>query len=133
MSSVSGARLPSLVSLLCGLIALIAPSLALAQDKPHHGGEASLVLPDLSTVQVLGMSGHSLLMIGLVVSALGIGFGVMVLTQVKNLPAHKSMTDISQIIWETCKTYLITQGKFILALEALIGVLMAVYLSLIHI
>ncbi|HVJ16411.1 MAG TPA: sodium-translocating pyrophosphatase [Polyangiaceae bacterium] len=132
MSSVSGARLPSLVSLLCGLIALIAPSLALAQDKPHHGGEASLVLPDLSTVQVLGMSGHSLLMIGLVVSALGIGFGVMVLTQVKNLPAHKSMTDISQIIWETCKTYLITQGKFILLLEALVGLIIVFYFGFVQ-
>jgi len=132
LSSVSGARLPSLVSLLCGLIALIAPSLALAQDKPHHGGEASLVLPDLSTVQVLGMSGHSLLMIGLVVSALGIGFGVMVLTQVKNLPAHKSMTDISQIIWETCKTYLITQGKFILLLEALVGLIIVFYFGFVQ-
>ena len=121
MSSVSGLRLPSLLSILCALTALLVPSLAFAVDEPHHGGEASLILPDLASVQVLGMSGRSLLMFGLLVAAAGIGFGLMVLNQVKNLPAHQSMKDISQLIWETCKTYLITQGKFILMLELLVG------------
>jgi K(+)-stimulated pyrophosphate-energized sodium pump len=129
LSSVSGARLPSLFTFLFGLIAMILPSAAFAADEqPHHaGGEANLILPDLSQVQVLGMSGHSLLMIGLLVAAAGIAFGVLVLNQVKNLPAHKSMTDISQLIWETCKTYLITQGKFILMLEALVGLIIVFY------
>ncbi|HTM44868.1 MAG TPA: sodium-translocating pyrophosphatase [Polyangiaceae bacterium] len=95
-------------------------------------GEAALVVPDLSSVQVLGMSGHSLLLFGLLVAALGIVFGVVALNQVKNLPAHKSMTDVSQIIWETCKTYLITQGKFILMLEALIGTIIAIYFGVLQ-
>ena len=80
-----------------------------------------MVLPDLGSVQVLGMSGRSLLMLGMLVAFAGLAFGILALIQVKNLPAHKSMTDVSDIIWETCKTYLITQGKFILMLEALIG------------
>jgi K(+)-stimulated pyrophosphate-energized sodium pump len=130
LPSVSRARLPSLLTLLFGLIALIMPSEAFAQ--PHHGGEANLVLPDLSQVQVLGMSGHSLLMFGMLVAAAGIGFGVLMLNQVKNLPAHKSMTDISQIIWETCKTYLITQGKFILMLEALVGTIIVFYFGVLQ-
>jgi K(+)-stimulated pyrophosphate-energized sodium pump len=127
LSSVSGARLPSFVSLLFGLFALIVPSLALADEPAHGGGEANLILPDLSTVQVLGMSGHSLLLFGLLVSAAGIAFGVIMLNQIRNLPAHQSMKDISQLIWETCKTYLITQGKFILLLEALVGLIIVFY------
>jgi K(+)-stimulated pyrophosphate-energized sodium pump len=110
------------------LLPLAAFAQEAAEEGEHHGGgEANLVLPDLSSVQVLGMSGHSLLLSGLLVAALGIAFGVIALLQVKNLPAHKSMTDVSDIIWETCKTYLITQGKFILALEVLIGTIIAFY------
>jgi K(+)-stimulated pyrophosphate-energized sodium pump len=102
------------------------PNTALAAE-PHRGGEASLVLPDLSSVQVLGTDGRSLLMVGLLVSALGILFGVVALKQIKDLPVHKSMADISQIIWETCKTYLFQQGKFILMLEVLIGSIIVLY------
>ncbi|HEV8245391.1 MAG TPA: sodium-translocating pyrophosphatase, partial [Polyangiaceae bacterium] len=134
MQSVSGARLPTFVSTLFGLVALLIPGLALADEgaSPHHGGEASLILPDLGSVQVLGMSGRSLLMFGLLVAAAGIGFGLMVLNQVKNLPAHRSMTEVSQLIWETCKTYLITQGKFIMYLEALVGAIIVVYFGLLQ-
>jgi K(+)-stimulated pyrophosphate-energized sodium pump len=115
--------------------AVIAPlfaSVARAQDEEgqvavHHGGEANLVLPDLASVEMLGMNGHSLLMFGLLVSALGLVFGWVTLKQVKNLPVHGSMADISHIIWETCKTYLITQGKFLLLLEAFIGAIIIVY------
>jgi len=99
----------------------------LADETPHHGGEASLILPDLGSVEVLGTTGRSLLMFGLLVSALGVGFGLLTLRQVKNLPTHKSMAEVSDIIWETCKTYLITQGKFILLLEALISAIIVLY------
>src|SRR5688500_2012872 len=104
----------------------------LAQPAKHHGGEASLVLPDLSSVQMLGMPGSTLLLWGLLVTALGLIFGVVTLFQVKNLPAHRSMTDISHIIWETCKTYLITQGKFILLLELFIGSIIVVYFGVLQ-
>ncbi len=76
---------------------------------------------------MLGMPGNQLLMLGLLVCALGIAFGLVVLNQIKNLPTHKSMAEISQIIWETCKTYLIQQGKFILILELLIGSIIFIY------
>ncbi|MDT7543254.1 MAG: K(+)-stimulated pyrophosphate-energized sodium pump [Acidobacteriota bacterium] len=93
------------------------------------GGEANLVLPDLSQVKFLGGSidGHTLLLTGLVVCALGLGFGLMIFMQLKNLPVHRSMREISELIYETCKTYLITQGKFILILEAFIAVVILLY------
>ena len=90
-------------------------------------GEANLVLPDLSTVDFHGVNGRTLLMSGLVVCALGLGFGLFVFTQLKNLPVHASMREVSELIYETCKTYLITQGKFILILEIFIGVIMIFY------
>jgi K(+)-stimulated pyrophosphate-energized sodium pump len=105
---------------------VLAPSAAFAAE-PHGGGEASLVLPDLSSVEVLGMSGRSLLLLGMLVAVAGLAFGLVALVQIKNLPTHKSMADISAIIWETCKTYLITQGKFIMMLEALIGSIIVLY------
>src|SRR5688572_23252189 len=78
------------------------------------------------------MSGHSLLLIGLFVAVLGAAFGVFTLYQVKNLPVHRSMAEISQLIWETCKTYLITQGKFLLLLEALIGAIIVLYFGVLQ-
>jgi K(+)-stimulated pyrophosphate-energized sodium pump len=117
----------TLTATLIGWLSLLAPSAAFA-DEPHRGGgEASLVLPDLSSVEVLGMDGRSLLMLGMLVALAGLAFGLVALVQIKNLPTHKSMADISAIIWETCKTYLITQGKFILMLEALIGSIIVLY------
>jgi len=100
--------------------------------QPHHGGEANMILPDLSSVQVLGTDGRSLLMIGLLVSALGILFGVVALKQIKALPTHQSMAEVSQIIWETCKTYLYQQGKFILMLEVLIGAIIVLYFGVLQ-
>jgi K(+)-stimulated pyrophosphate-energized sodium pump len=88
------------VSLVAAFVAAFVPRIAHAAE-PHKGGEANLILPDLSTVQVLGTDGHTLLMFGLVVSALGVLFGVVTLKQIKNLPVHKSMADVSQIIWES--------------------------------
>jgi K(+)-stimulated pyrophosphate-energized sodium pump len=89
--------------------------------------EANLVLPDLQQVSFLGMNGKSLLLLGLVVCVLGLLFGMVTYMQLKNLPVHRSMREISELIYETCKTYLITQGKFILLLEVFIGVIMLVY------
>ena len=92
-----------------------------------HGGEANLVLPNLDSAQFFGMGGRSLLMIGLGVCVLGLIFGLVIYMQLKNMAVHKSMLEISELIYETCKTYLITQGKFILALEVLIGAVMIFY------
>ena len=97
------------------------------QPAGHGGGEASLVLPDLRTVQFLGLDGWTLLLFGLAVCALGFWFGLAILRQLKRLPVHASMLEISDLIYETCKTYLVTQGKFILILEAFIGTIILLY------
>ncbi len=93
----------------------------------HSGGEANLVLPDLGQVDFQGINGRTLLMGGLGVCVLGLVFGLVIFTQLRNLPVHRSMLEISELIYETCKTYLITQGKFILLLEIFIGVIMLFY------
>ncbi len=89
--------------------------------------EANLVLPDLRSVSFLGISGQNLLTAGLLICILGLVFGMVFYTQLKNLPVHQSMREISELIYETCKTYLVTQGKFILLLEVFIGAIMVVY------
>src|ERR1700704_3574796 len=92
------------------------------------GGEAALRLPDLSTVKFLGgIDGHTLLLIGLVFCVLGLLFGLAIYMKLKNLPVHQSMLEISELIYETCKTYLTTQGKFIMILWAFIAVVIAMY------
>ncbi|MBK5294122.1 MAG: sodium-translocating pyrophosphatase, partial [Acidobacteriia bacterium] len=107
-------------------LALIFAAAAVAQT--HGGGEANLVLPDLDQAKFLGgYGGRSLLMIGLVVSALGLGFGLSISRRLKNLPVHSSMLEISELIYETCKTYLLTQGKFLLILEIFIGSIIVFY------
>jgi len=107
---------------------LLCSGSALAQSTEGPGGEASLKLPDLSQVTFLGgMDGHKLLMIGLLFCVFGLGFGLAIFTKLKNLPVHRAMLEISELIYETCKTYLITQGKFILLLWAFIAVIIAAY------
>ena len=105
---------------------------AFAQEPAHRaGGEANLKLPDLSTVTFMGgTNGRTLLMIGIGVSLLGMVFGLMIYTQLKKMAVHKSMLEISELIYETCKTYLITQGKFILILEIFIAVIIILYFGL---
>ena len=73
------------------------------------------------------MTGHQILLSGLVVCVLGLLFGLWTYTAVKNLPVHKSMADVSALIYETCKAYLIQQGKFLLILELFIGTVMIAY------
>ncbi|HEX5038453.1 MAG TPA: sodium-translocating pyrophosphatase [bacterium] len=89
--------------------------------------EAALELPDLSSQSFLGLDGHTLLLSGLVICALGLIFGLVIYAQVKKLPVHDSMKEISELIYETCKTYLQTQGKFILILWVFIAVIIAAY------
>ncbi len=97
-----------------------------AQHQP--GGEANLVLPELRDVTFFNsISGHNLLMIGIVISILGLGFGLAIYMNLKKLPGHEAMREVSELIYETCKTYLITQGKFILILEAFIAVVIVLY------
>jgi K(+)-stimulated pyrophosphate-energized sodium pump len=98
-----------------------------APEATHAGGEVNIVLPDLNLVSVGGYNGRTLLMIGLVVSAAGILFGLFFLNQLKNLPVHRSMREISELIYETCKTYLVTQGKFIAILEIFIAAVIVLY------
>ncbi|HUQ91296.1 MAG TPA: sodium-translocating pyrophosphatase [Bryobacteraceae bacterium] len=102
-------------------------------QQPHAGGEANLILPDLSTATFLGgMDGRSFLMIGLLVSALGLVFGLMIYKQLRNMPVHASMLEISELIYETCKTYLLTQGKFLLILEIFIGSIIVLYFGVLQ-
>jgi K(+)-stimulated pyrophosphate-energized sodium pump len=107
------------------VMGLMLPAIANAQDA--GGGEASLKLPDLTSVSFLGVSGYNLLAIGLLFCIGGLLFGMVIYNQLKNLPVHSSMHEISELIYETCKTYLVTQGKFILLLWAFIAVIIALY------
>jgi K(+)-stimulated pyrophosphate-energized sodium pump len=100
---------------------------ALAQPASEATGEANLKLPDLSSVNFMGVDGHRLLVYGIAFCVLGLVFGLVMYMSLKKLPVHRSMLEISELIYETCKTYLITQGKFILILEAFIGVIILLY------
>jgi len=93
----------------------------------HHGGEASLILPDLGQAKFLGTDGRTLLMFGLIVCAGGLLFGYYIHHDIKKQPVHESMAEIGDLIYETCKTYLLQQGKFILILEVFIGSVIAFY------
>jgi K(+)-stimulated pyrophosphate-energized sodium pump len=114
---------------IAAILGLLLPTLASAQEQAG-GGEASLVLPDLRSVtfaNFFGLNGHQLLSIGLLFCAAGLLFGLVIYNQLKNLPVHKSMREMSELIYETCKTYLVTQGKFIMLLWAFIAVIIALY------
>jgi K(+)-stimulated pyrophosphate-energized sodium pump len=127
--------LTRMTSLACRLAKILAASAALvvaaatgtmARTAPE-GGEASLKLPDLTQVQFLGVDGHKLLLFGIVFCIFGLIFGLTIYMRLKNLPVHRSMREISELIYETCKTYLITQGKFILLLEVFIAAVIVLY------
>ena len=104
-------------------------SAAAGQHMP--GGEVNIHLPDLHQGDFLGLTGHDILLSGLVVCVLGLLFGAWTYAGVKRLPVHKSMSDISELIYETCKAYLIQQGKFLLILELFIGSIIVAYFSMI--
>ncbi len=96
-------------------------------EAESPGGEANLKLPDLSSVNFLGIDGHKLLLFGILFCIFGLVFGLVIYTRLKNLPVHRAMREISELIYETCKTYLITQGKFLLLLELFIAVVIVLY------
>lgn len=106
-----------------------------AQEETHHGSsEANLVLPDLNGAKFLwGMvGGRDLLWVGLVVSAAGVAFGLVASSQLKKLPVHSSMLEVSELIYATCKTYLLTQGKFIFLLWLFIGSIIFVHFKFVE-
>jgi len=113
------------------LLGMLLPTLAYAQpEQAGGGGEANLVLPDLRTVvfsNFFGLNGHTLLTIGLLFCAGGLLFGLAIYVQLKNAPVHRTMLEVSELIYETCKTYLITQGKFIMLLWVFIAVVISLY------
>ena len=94
---------------------------------PSFAGEADINIPDLSTVKFGSVSGLHLMYAGLVVCVIGLIFGLIQYKQTKAMPVHKCMSDVSQTIWETCKTYLFQQGKFLAVLWVLIGACMVYY------
>src|SRR5580704_10753563 len=127
---------PSAQSLACRIakfgaiaatISLFTAVRSFAQTAQEASGEANLKLPDLSQVQFLGVDGHKLLLFGILFCVFGLIFGLVIYSRLKNLPVHRSMRDISELIYETCKTYLITQGKFLLLLWLFIAVVIVLY------
>jgi K(+)-stimulated pyrophosphate-energized sodium pump len=120
----------SLVLLALSLVLVASSPVAYAADAHAGGGEASLRIPDLSQAQFIGMNGRTLLLLGLGVCVLGLLFGLVSFSRLKALPVHASMRDISELIYETCKTYLLTQGRFLLILELFIAVIIVLYFGL---
>jgi len=131
LASVRG-RFAKVTASLATLLLLTA-TCALAQPAEEAGGgEASLKLPDLSSVSFLGMDGHRLLTIGLLFCVFGLGFGMAIYMRLKNLPVHRAMREVSELIYETCKTYLITQGKFLMLLWAFIAAVIVLYFGVLR-
>jgi len=136
-ASAAHARLTSLCSLRsriatssASIALLILSGAASAAAQENASGEASLKLPDLSQVTFLGMDGHKLLMIGILFCIFGLIFGLTIYQHLKNLPVHRAMREVSELIYETCKTYLLTQGKFLLLLWVFIAVVIVLYFGI---
>src|SRR5579883_1670419 len=118
-----------LFTFLISILALAAPALAQEQG----GGEAKLKLPDLRSATFLnGVDGHTLLLGGIAVSFLGLVFGLAIFVRLRNMPVHTAMRDVSELIYETCKTYLATQGKFLIMLECFIAVVIVIYFGVLQ-
>jgi K(+)-stimulated pyrophosphate-energized sodium pump len=120
----AGKSVAGLFVMLLGAAAVFAQTPVEAEAP---GGEANLKLPNLSSVNFLGIDGHKLLLFGILFCIFGLVFGLVIYTRLKNLPVHRAMREISELIYETCKTYLITQGKFLLLLELFIAVVIVLY------
>ena len=133
--SMSSGQVRRSVMKAASILALIAINVSVALAQPHGegtvhqpGGEANLKLPDLSSVNFIGgLNGKSILLFGFIVSFLGVIFGFITYTMLRKLPVHRSMGEISELIYETCKTYLITQGKFLVILWIFIAVIIMLY------
>jgi len=132
------ATVPTTLWTLCATLLLtLVPTSALAAsghgDGPvfqRPGGEANLRIPDLNDVHFLGIGGHDLLLVGFLVCLAGLGFGGLIYMQLKKLPVHSSMLEVSELIYATCKSYMIQQGKFLARLFVFIGVIAAVYFGM---
>jgi K(+)-stimulated pyrophosphate-energized sodium pump len=129
------ARLLLVLFLGTALAPVVLPALAAqeaAQGTGAHrpGGEVNLRLPDLNQGDFLGFTGHQILLSGLVVCVLGLLFGLLSYSHVKNLPVHRSMAEISELIYETCKAYMVQQGKLLLVLFGFIGTVIVIYFLL---
>src|SRR6516162_6678928 len=122
-------RITKRLSPAAALLLLLAPALSAAASD-EGGGEANLRLPDLSSVSFLGIDGHKLLLFGIVICILGLAFGMTIFVRLKNMPVHRAMREISELIYETCKTYLITQGKFLLLLWVFIAIIIVLYFGI---
>ncbi|MGZ4820667.1 MAG: sodium-translocating pyrophosphatase [Terriglobales bacterium] len=120
-----------IVGLSLGLLVLLSTASFAQQSAapPSHelSGEAGLKLPDLSSVSFLGVNGHSLLLVGILFCIFGLLFALVQYMQLKSLPVHRAMREMSELIYETCKTYLVTQGKFLAILWAFIAVVIVLY------
>ncbi|MFL6310513.1 MAG: sodium-translocating pyrophosphatase [Terriglobales bacterium] len=119
--------------------AVVNPQAAVQETAPagpvsEAAGEANLKLPDMKSVSFMNdsITGYKLLSIGLIFCGLGLLFGLIIYMQLKNAPVHRAMKEISELIYETCKTYLVTQGKFILVLEAFIAVVIVLYFGVLQ-
>jgi K(+)-stimulated pyrophosphate-energized sodium pump len=114
------------------LPALAAQEPAQGTGAPEHrpGGEVNLRLPDLNQGDFLGFTGHQILLSGLLVCVLGLLFGLWSYTRVKNLPVHRAMSEISELIYVTCKAYMLQQGKLLLVLFGFIGAVIVIYFLL---
>ncbi len=101
----------------------------LCSNSTVFASEADIQLPDLSAVKFFNnsVSGTTLMMFGLVICVIGLIFALWQYIKTRNLPVHKSMSDVSAIIWETCKSYLAQQGKFLAVLWSLIALCMVYY------
>lgn len=116
------------------LSAALAPAGCSSNSQTDHsGGEANLQLPDLSQAHFFGLSGRTLLMFGLLVCAAGIAFGIATFSQLRRMPVHQSMREISELIYATCKAYLVQQARFLMVLWVFIATVIFVYfLALMH-
>jgi K(+)-stimulated pyrophosphate-energized sodium pump len=123
----TGKRLSKKLLVGIGLFLMNAATVLGRAADEAASGEANLKLPDLSQVKFLGINGHTLLLYGILVCVFGLLFGLTIYMRLKNLPVHRSMREISELIYETCKTYLLTQGKFLLLLWVFIAIVIVLY------
>ena len=128
MDAVRRRLIPLLVLFAGSFLPAFVPLLAAQEHRP--GGEVNLLLPDLNQGSFLGFTGHEILLSGLVVCVLGLLFGLWSYRAVQKLPVHKSMAEVSELIYVTCKAYLVQQGKFLLVLLAFIGAVIVAYFML---
>jgi K(+)-stimulated pyrophosphate-energized sodium pump len=126
----AGLTLALVGSALATQVAAQEPAGAASEQQHRPGGEVNIQLPDLNQGDFLGFTGHEILLSGLLVCVLGLLFGWWSYVRVRSLPVHRSMAEISELIYETCKTYLLQQGKLLLVLFAFIGVVIVLYFML---